>query len=116
MSYLKTDEIKPQNSNVKISGNLDVGEDGDPKALDVSGNAVVDGTIKGAGIGSNDDPGAITGALTLTNAKVASQAGGTVTMRESSGSGTLTQAGFIKAYLDDGTEIYIPYFTAHTGS
>jgi len=122
MSQLKVDEILGLSTgDVDITGNVEIGSDADTKNLDISGNLIIDGItyaddrIEAPSIGVNDDQ-LIPGFFTLTNAKVACAAGGTVTMRESSGSGTLVQAGFVKAYLDDGTTVYIPYFTDTAGS
>jgi|GEM_PF-6341060 len=124
-SKLGIDEIYPvSGTDVSVSGNVNVGTDAVPKTLDVSENVVinkVDGIVVTAGrveapaVGASGDS-AITGSFTLSSGKQACADGGTVVMRDSSGAGTLTQAGFVKAYLDDGTEIYIPYFTAHAGA
>lgn len=127
MSLLRVDNLEPLTGGVagtiEVTGNIDVGTSGDPKALDVAGNVLINnvgvvvtsGGVSGPSVGVNGD-GAISGALTLTETVVAGIDDATVVMRASTGIGTtLTQEGFIKMYRNDGVVMYVPYFLDTAG-
>ena len=129
---LKLTKITPTTGNsIDIEGNLVIGTDAAPKALEVKGNLTIEGDVvvatdlfeidtstgkvKAKGLTVIDDEGAgEADALTLTNVKddTLSTGVGTVLLK---GTGTTQDsAGFIKMYTGT-TVIYIPYFTNITG-
>lgn len=130
---LKLTKITPTTgNNIDVEGNLVIGTDAEPKALEVKGNLTIKGDIavdtdlfeidtstgkvKAKGLMVIDDEG--TGeadTLMLTNVKDNTLSTGTGTIKLK-GTGTAQDsAGFIKMYTGT-TVIYIPYFTDITGS